>query len=192
MLVTLADVIMSSSSEDEEVPEMEVGEALSDSGDEDEKPSIEVVDADDDLSAVVDEAMDHSQEEEVESNSEIDDVGTNEAETVRNFLNRWWKSDDSHLAATIPEFSFLSKVEVIRGIIILSVSTLFLQLWNMLFGLATSGSGSRENTINWWDYFFVSGADSSLAPEFSDPLGWVLLIIAACILISTMPRHPKD
>lgn len=192
MLVTSADVIMSSSPEDEAEPELEVEESLSDSVGEDEKPSIEVVNTDDDLSAVVDEAMEHSPEEEVESNSEIDDEESSATETVGTFLNRWWKADDSHLATTIPEFSFLSKVEVIRGIIILSTSTLFLQLWNMLFGLANSGSGGRENTINWWDYFFVSGADSSLAPEFSDPLGWALLIISFCILLSTMPRHPKD
>ncbi len=192
MLVTSADVIMSSSPEDEAEPELEVEESLSDSVGEDEKPSIEVVNTDDDLSAVVDEAMEHSPEEEVESNSEIDDEESSATETVGTFLNRWWKADDSHLATTIPEFSFLSKVEVIRGIIILSTSTLFLQLWNMLFGLANSGSGSRENTINWWDYFFVSGADSSLAPEFSDPLGWALLIISFCILLSTMPHHPKD
>jgi len=192
LLVTWAEVSVNSSSEAEAVPEEELdGEPVVDD-EEAEEPSIEVVDADGDLSAVVDEAMDDSSLDVRGGDSDTGVVELNETNIAGPLLSRWWKADDSHLAATIPEFTFLSKVEVIRGVIVLSISTLLLQIWNMLFGLATSTSGIRENTVNWWNYFFVSGKDSSIAPEFSDPFGWALLIVSFCILISTLPRHPKD
>lgn len=192
MLVTSADVTMSSTSEAEAASEeeLDVEPAVDDEGA--EEPSIEVIDADDDLSAVVEEAMDDSASDVTDEDVDSGVVEAKQTNIAGSLLRRWWKADDSHLAATIPEFAFLSKVEVIRGVIILSISTLLLQIWNMLFGLATSTSGIRENTVNWWSYFFVSGRDSSIAPEFSDPLGWALLIVSFCILISTMPRHPKD
>ena len=191
MLVTSADIHMGSSSEADETSAEELDVEPSEIDHESKEPSIEVVNADDDLSAVVNEAMDESTIE-TDDVEEADDLEYTSSDDSASFLVNWWKADDSHLAATLPEFSFLSKAETIRGVMIISLSTLLLQLWNMLFGLASSAAGKRENTINWWDYFFVSGADSSLAPEFSDPLGWVLLIVSFCILISTMPRHPKN
>jgi len=192
LLVSSADALVSSSSEAEQKSEEELDESDSNSEPELEEPSIEMVDADDDLSAVVEEAMDDSADEVTAGDADSITVEPTLVDVAVPLLRRWWKADDSHLAATIPEFAFLSKVEVIRGVIVLSLSTLLLQIWNMLFGLATSASGIRENTVNWWNYFFVSGNDSSIAPEFSDPLGWALLIATFCILLSTMPRRPKD
>jgi len=192
LLVTSADVTVSSTTEAEAASEEELDMEPAVDDEEPEEPSIEVVDADDDLSAVIAEAMDESSTDVGDEEPDTAAVESEAADESGSLLRRWWKADDSHLAATIPEFAFLSKVEVIRGVIILSISTLLLQIWNMLFGLATSTSGIRENTVNWWSYFFVSGRDSSIAPEFSDPLGWTLLIVSFCILISTMPRHPKD
>ncbi len=162
--------------------------ASSEESEESSQPSIEIVDEDDDLAAVVEEAMDGEEDEE-ESGEDLEQVEV--ASEKEPLLKRWWNAEHTNLSSTLPEFRFLANVEVNRGLLVLSLSTIILQLWNMLFGIATSASGVRENSLNWWNFFFGSGMDSQLAPSFSDPLGWAVLIASSCLLLSTMPR-PKD
>lgn len=152
------------------------------------EPSIEIVDEDDDLAAVVENAMDEDEDEPSPENEiESDQTFTSQEPLAL----RWWNTDESHLSAALPEFGFLANTEVNRGLLIISLSTMLLQLWNMIFGIANSTSGIRENSINWWNFFFGSGQDSTIAPSFSDPLGWAIFIAAFCIFLSTMPR-PKN
>ena len=181
---------------DDEEGESELVEEASDESDlsssedseENSQPSIEIVDEDDDLAAVVEEAMDEEQEDE-ESGEDLEQVEV--VSDKEPLFKRWWNAEHTKLSSTLPEFRFLANVEVNRGLLVLSLSTIILQLWNMLFGIATSASGVRENSLNWWNFFFGSGLDSQLAPSFSDPLGWAVLIASSCVLLSTMPR-PKD
>ena len=181
---------------DDEEGESEPVEEASDESDlssseeseESSQPSIEIVDEDDDLAAVVEEAMDGEEDEE-ESGEDLEQVEV--ASDKEPLFKRWWNAEHTKLSSTLPEFRFLANVEVNRGLLVLSLSTIILQLWNMLFGIATSASGVRENSLNWWNFFFGSGMDSQLAPSFSDPLGWAVLIASSCVLLSTMPR-PKD
>ncbi len=171
----------------EEAPD-ESNITSSEEPDESSQPSIEIVDEDDDLAAVVEEAMDGEEGEE-ESGKDLEQVEV--ASEKEPLLKRWWNAEHTNLSSTLPEFRFLANVEVNRGLLVLSLSTIIIQLWNMLFGIATSASGVRENSLNWWNFFFGSGMDSQLAPSFSDPLGWAVLIASSCLLLSTMPR-PKD
>ncbi len=186
---------MSGEDEVESEPVKEESDELdiesSEEPDESSQPSIEIVDEDDDLAAVVEEAMDgeEHEEDEVESGGDLEQVET--ALDKEPLFKRWWNAEHTNLSSTLPEFRFLANVEVNRGLLVLSLSTIILQLWNMLFGIATSASGVRENSLNWWNFFFGSGMDSELAPSFSDPLGWAVLIASSCVLLSTMPR-PKD
>jgi hypothetical protein len=140
---------------------------------------IEIIEADEDLTAVVEDALEDS----TPIKQEVANVG---------LLAKWWSAQDSHLGHILPELSFLQKVEAIRGTIILSVSTFVLQCWNLIFGIASSSSGFRNMTIDWWRFLFSSGQDSFEAPYLMDPLGWVLLIGSFTILISTMPHEAKD
>lgn len=140
---------------------------------------IEIIEADEDLTAVVADALEDS----TPIQQEVASAG---------LLAKWWSAEDSHLGHILPELSFLQKIEVVRGVIILSLSTFFLQFWNLIFGIAASSSGDRNMTIDWWRFLFSSGQDSFEAPYMMDPLGWVLLIGSFAILISTMPHEAKD
>ena len=140
---------------------------------------IEIIEADEDLTAVVEDALEDS----TPIQQEVAGVG---------LLVKWWSAEDSHISHILPELSFLQKIEAIRGVIILSLSTLILQFWNLMFGIAASSSGVRNMTIDWWKFLFSSGQDSFEAPYMMDSLGWVLLIGSFAILISTMPHEAKD
>ena len=159
--------------------------------DELEEPSIEVIDSDDDLVAVVDDAMEG---EEAEAAEEVDTESHEESfnEPSEPLLRVWLRADESRLKHMLPELPIFHRVEVIRGIAILSIGTLLLQLWNMFMGIVNSAVGVRENTISWWHYLFSSGTDSFAAPYLSDPLGWAILILSFCLLLSTMPFDAKD
>ena len=150
-----------------------------------DEPTIEVVESDDDLAAVVEEAMDS------EDPIEDDDVDE-DPEPVEPLMRRWWKAEDPHLSRVLPEAGFLQKVEVIRSLFIISLLAIIIQIWNMGFGLASSASGSRDRTIDWWDLLFGSSLDSYSAPYLMDPLGWALLLASFTLLISTMPYDAKD
>lgn len=183
---------MSEGDDLESEPDEEKSEAVehmdSSSSSNEDAPSIEIVDEDDDLAAVVENAMDADDGETAAENLQ-DNIETLTPQEP--LALRWWNTDESHLSAALPEFRFLANTEVNRGLLIISLSTMLLQLWNMIFGIAKSTSGIRENSINWWNFFFGSGQDSTLAPSFADPLGWSIIIAAFCIFLSTMPR-PKN
>ena len=80
MLVTSADIHMGSSSEADETSAEELDVEPSEIDHESKEPSIEVVNADDDLSAVVNEAMDESTIEADDVEEEADDLAIKEDE----------------------------------------------------------------------------------------------------------------
>jgi len=78
-----------------------------------------------------------------------------------------------------------------RSLAFVTVSGFLLQLYNMIWGIATSESGARENTLHIWEFLNGISPGSYAAPYFDDISGWALLLIMGALMWLSFPA-PGD
>ena len=106
------------------------------------------------------------------------------------FIINWWATDDSRLSRLINVEMFREQW-FNRSVAFVTVSGVLLQLYNMIWGLATSENGARENTLHIWEFLNGISPGSYAAPYFDDISGWALLLTMGALMWLSFPA-PGD
>ena len=102
----------------------------------------------------------------------------------------WWSNSNSIISQKLPGLEILRDLFVHRLLILTTLSTLVVLVWNTLFGLATQ-SGSREYTIDLTEK--ISGSSSYYYPSSHlDPVSILLIIFFLLLLYSTRAFDQKE
>ena len=102
------------------------------------------------------------------------------------FVINWWATDDSRLSRTV-NLEMFREQWFNRSLAFVTVSGFFLQLYNMIWGIATSENGTRENTLHIWEFLNGISPGSYAAPYFDDISGWALLLILGSLMWLSFP-----
>ena len=101
------------------------------------------------------------------------------------FIN-WWATNDSRLSRLF-NFEMFRELWFNRSLAFVSMSGFLLQLYNMVWGLATSENGMRENTLHIWEFLNGISPGSYAAPYFDDISGWILLLVMGTLMWLSSP-----
>ena len=101
-------------------------------------------------------------------------------------LINWWATEVSRLSRMI-NMGLLREKWFNRSLATISVSGFLLQIYNVIWGLAKSENGTRENTLHIWEYLNGTAPGSYAAPYFDDVTGWFFLLITAVMAWASYP-----
>ena len=105
-------------------------------------------------------------------------------------LINWWATDDSRLSRLV-NVEMFRELWFNRSVAFVSVSGFLMQLYNMIWGIATSENGTRENTLHIWEFLNGTSPGSYTAPYFDDISGWIFLLITGVMMWLSFPA-PGD
>ena len=102
----------------------------------------------------------------------------------------WFNNTNSKISHRLPGLDILRVLFYHRLLILATLGSLIILVWNTLFGLATQ-LGSREYTIDLTE--MISGSSSYYYPAFHfDPVSILLIFFFLILLTSTRPFDNKE
>jgi len=154
--------------------------------------------ADGDLVAAVDAAVEAVDEVDTESTEEENDgaASSTGGSSLSEWANEWLWNDRSHLSRWFPKFEILQSPAVNVAILSAGFITLAALIWNLLNGLASGcvvADPAAGCTLDWGamlidNMLLQKGViDSSAAPGEPDWFGSVLIFLSASLVWATMP-----
>ncbi len=154
--------------------------------------------ADGDLVAAVDAAVEAVDEVDTESTEEENDgaASSTGGSSLSEWANEWLWNDRSHLSRWFPKFEILQSPAVNVAILSAGFITLAGLIWNLFNGLASGcvvADPAAGCTLDWGamlidNMLLQNGViDSSAAPGEPDWFGSVLIFLSASLVWATMP-----
>ena len=111
-------------------------------------------------------------------------------DSIKSSDSSWFNNTNSKISHRLPGLDILRVLFYHRLLILVTLGSLVILVWNTFFGLATQ-SGSREYTIDLTE--MISGSSSYYYPAFHfDPVSLLLIFFILMLLNSTRPFGNKE